>query len=117
MLRSEQLDAKLPAILDQIAREKARTDMPLLRGEVVYKEGEMIAGHPFVGFYATLPVYYPESFWTFSDEEEGDVIFSWLLPIMDEEQMFIHKHGWSAFEQYVDSAKFELFDLKRPSLI
>jgi hypothetical protein len=117
MVKNGQLDPKLPAILDQIAREKVRTDTPLLRGEVIQKEGLLLEAGQFAALYVTLPVYYPNSFWSFHDEDMGDVAFCWILPIKDEERRYIDKNGWAAFEELLDKANFDLFDLNRPSLL
>jgi hypothetical protein len=62
MVKDGQLDAKVPAILDQVAREAVRTDKPVLRGEVVQKHDSLLRGRDFVARYATLPIYYPTAF-------------------------------------------------------
>ena len=115
--RDEQAQPKLAAILDQVARDSVRSNSPVLRGDVVLKEGFLLTRGDFVGFYATLPIYYPESFWTFNDEGDGTVIFGWLVPIKEEERLYIRQSGWSAFEEFLDIAKFDLFDLNRPSIL
>jgi hypothetical protein len=117
MVKDGQLDSRLPAILDHIARESVRTDRPLLRGEVVEKQNPVLRERNFVALYATLPVYYPDSFWTLQDEDQGDVAFGWLLPIKRKEESYVRQNGWPAFEELLDKAKFDLFDLDRPSLL
>lgn len=116
ILKAEQVDPKLPAALDQIARECARTDKPVLRGEVVEKEGHLLLKGDFVALYATLPIYYPNASWTFQ-AKEGEIAFCWFLPIKAEEKLYIQQHGWSAFEEILDKATFDLFDLGRQSLL
>src|SRR5579864_2951747 len=113
MVKDGQLDSRLLAILDHIARESVRTDRPLLRGEVVEKQNPVLRERNFVALYATLPVYYPDSFWTLQDEDQGDVAFGWLLPIKRKEESYVRQNGWPAFEELLDKAKFDLFD--RPS--
>jgi hypothetical protein len=44
-------------------------------------------------------------------------VFGWLLPIERGEQLYVRRNGWSAFEELLDKAKFDLFDLDRPSLL
>jgi hypothetical protein len=117
MVRGEQLDPRLPAALDQVARERVRTDKPVLRGEVIQKQDHLLQKGDFVALYATLPIYYPNVFWTFHANDEGDVVFCWLLPIKDKERSYIQQHGWSAFEEILDKATVNLFDLGRPSLL
>lgn len=115
--KDEQPQPRLAAILDQVARERVGSNLPVLRGDVVVKEGLLLTKGDFVGFYATLPIYYPESFWTFNDEHNGAVIFGWLIPIKKEEWLYIRQNGWSAFEESLDTAKFDLFDLDRASIL
>lgn len=116
MTKKDQFDPRLPAILDQVARERARTDAPVLRGDVITKENPVLPNRDFIGLYATLPIYYPRSFWSFRDDELGDVVLCWLLPIRRVEQMYITRNGWSAFENLMDQANWDLFDLERPTL-
>jgi hypothetical protein len=61
LAKDGQLDSRLPAILDQVAREsvRKRNDRPVLLGEVIQKENPVLAEKEFLAFYATLPVYYP----------------------------------------------------------
>lgn len=117
MFKDGQFNRTFPPKLDQVARESARSDTPVLRGEVIYKKGALLEEQDFVALYATLPIYYPDSFWSFHDEERGDIALGWLLPIKANEQLYIRKNGWSAFEEFLDGAKFDLFDLNRPSLL
>jgi hypothetical protein len=49
MVKDGQLDSRLPAILDHIARESVRTDRPLLRGEVVEKQNPVLKGEKLCG--------------------------------------------------------------------
>jgi hypothetical protein len=118
LVRNGQLDPQLPAALDQVARERVAVDRAVLRGEVLEKQDHIMQQRDFVAFYATLPIYYPNSFWTFHTKDEGgDVVFCWLLPIKKDEQSYVHQNGWAAFEELLDSASFDLFDLGRPSLL
>lgn len=116
MVKDEQVDPRLVAALDQVARECARTDKPVLRGEVVEKQNHLLEKGDFVALYATLPIYYPNASWTFH-AKEGDVVFCWFLPIKAEERLYIQQHGWAAFEEILDKASFDLFDLGRPTLL
>jgi hypothetical protein len=116
IFKNGQFDPAFAPKLDQIARESARSDRPVLRGEVLHKQGALLANRDFVALYATLPIYYPDTFWSFHDEEQGDTALGWLLPIKANEQVYIRENGWSAFEELMDGAKFDLFDLDRPSL-
>jgi hypothetical protein len=117
MVKDGQVHPRIPAVLDLVARERVRNDTPILRGEVIQKQDGLLEGRSFVALYATLPIYYGGDFWTFHDDERGDVVFSWLLPIRDAESSYIRQNGWSDFEAFIDKARFELFDLDRPNLL
>jgi hypothetical protein len=107
MVKDAQVDPRLLPILDQVAREHARTDTPVLRGDLISKQGSLLDSGNFVALYATVPVYYPDSFWTFHDEDYGNVVLCWLLPIKREEQAYVSQNGWSAFEERLNRAKFD----------
>lgn len=117
MAKEGQVDTRLPAILDQVERERARTDTAVLRGDVIAKHGSFLDSGDFGALYATLPAYYPDSFWSFHHEDDVDVVLAGLLPINRKEQLYVSQNGWSAFEELLDNAKFHLFDLERPSLL
>lgn len=116
MVKEAHFDERLPPILDQVARQAARTNTAILRGDLIKKEGPIFLNRKFVALYATLPIYYPESFWSLNDKEQGNVVLCWLLPVKEEEVLYIQKNGWSGFEALLDAAQFDLFDLDRPTL-
>ena len=117
MVRDGQLESGLSAALDQVARECVRTDTPVLRGQVIRKQSQLLRRGDFVALYATLPIYYPSSFWTLRPAADDEIVFCWLLPIKDKEASYVHQHGWSTFEEILDKARFDVFDLNRPSLV
>ncbi len=116
MFRPSQFDSRLPAVLDQIAREAVRNDRAVVRGSVVEKLGLILPGRAFTAIYPTLPIYYPKGFWTLDASERG-IAMCWLLLITDAERRHVQDHGWTTFETLLDSASFDLFDLDRPSLV
>jgi len=116
MIKDGQLDAGLPAILDQVARERVRSEKAVPRGEVISKPGVLPGKGEFVALYAIHPVYYPDSFLTLRDKE-GEILICWLLPIKHEELHYLQRNGWSKFDDLLDHANFDLFDLERPSVV
>jgi hypothetical protein len=117
MVKDGQLSPKLVAALDQVARERVRSNAAVLRGELIRKQGSLVNTGDFVALYATLPIYYPDTFWRFHDPGVGDVVFGWLIPVTRNEQAYVGEKGWSAFEELLDKAQVDLFDLTRPSLV
>ena len=81
MMKEHQFNDRLPAILDQAARERIENDEQVLRGECIGKHGHIPVPGELVALYATLPVYYPETLWTFRHEEDAKIAIVWLLPI------------------------------------
>jgi hypothetical protein len=116
MLRDEESPRNIPAVLHQIVMERMQSRAAVLRGEVLRREGWVITDTNFVALYATLPVYYPDQNWICRLEGTDLACFCWLLPITDPECQFISRNGWSAFEDLLEQAKFDLFDLDRPAL-
>jgi Suppressor of fused protein (SUFU) len=116
MVRPGQRDARLSAVLKQIALERVRESKPVLRGEVIQRPGQIFLQFDFEAFYATLPIYYPKESWTFG-EGDDEVMFCWLLPIRQMEHQFIQMRGWMPFEDKMDDAHFDLFDLDREDLV
>jgi len=96
--------------------ERLRSRVAVLRGEVLKRAGLVIPETDFVALYATLPVYYPAEMWA-CQTNGADVMLCWLLPIKDQEWRFISQRGWSEFEILLDQVKFDLFNLRRPSLV
>lgn len=117
MIKPEQLHPTIPAVLDQIARERVRTDDPLLRGSAVQKQGRLFGSDDITALYCTLPIYYPSDYWTFCDGSDPGIVLCWLLPITLAEFKFVQAHGWQRFEGLLDKATFDLFDLARPSVV
>jgi len=117
MVKSAQFEPRLPAIIHQVAAEKAGEGVALLRGEVVHKAGFILDRSDLTALYTTLPVYYPKGLCSFKDEELGEIVFSWLLPITSGEETYIRRVGWFRFEELLDGARFDLYDLDRPTLV
>ena len=116
MLRDEDAPQNAPALLHQVVIERRDRGAAVLRGEVLIREGPVIPHTNFVALYCTVPVYYPEQMRT-CQTEGVTVIFCWLLPITHSEYHFISENGWSRFEELLDQAQFDLFDLRRPSVV
>ena len=73
MLDDINLLGRCAGILDQIGKERIRTRHAVLRGETISKPGLVFPDYPFVAMYATNPVYYPKSLWSFDDQQRGGI--------------------------------------------
>lgn len=88
----------------------------LLRGETATFRGKpIIAGVPMTAVYASIPVTFPESFWTYRETSPPTVLV-WLLPLRGEENAYVLSHGWGAFEDLLETNDPDLLDLGRPSI-
>lgn len=110
-------DRNIPAILQSLAAEAVGLGRAFLRGDVIGPRGTLFDGFPFTAFYVTLPVYLPDSFQTFHDDAGRNVVFAWLVPIMEDEVFYIRTNGWERFEDLLEQVNPDLVDFKRPALI
>jgi Suppressor of fused protein (SUFU) len=116
MVKDGQFSGNMPAVLHQIAHERRENSRAVLRGDAIRKEGTLFDSGDFVALYCTLPIYYPNEMWS-CHTNERDIVLCWLLPIREQEWTFLTQNGWSKFEDLVDSAQCDLFDLNRPSVV
>lgn len=98
----------LQAGMDAISRNAA-----YLRGEMLGPKGALFEGYEPRALYACIPVYFPEEFAVVNSEESGDVVFVWLVPILDNEIHYLHTHGWPAFEKRLIAEDPDLVDYRR----
>jgi suppressor of fused protein SUFU len=95
----------LAGVLFQVAEDLLREPRCLLRGEVIGPRGTLFAGTAMTALYAALPVYLPDDFAEFANED-GPVALIWLVA----------QYGWSAFEDALVVEDPDLTDLNRRSL-
>jgi len=87
----------------------------LLRGESI--EGKpLIDGVKASGVYASIPVFWDDEFHVFNGSTPATV-FVWLMPIMKSEALFISKNGWNAFEDRLENAHCDFWDLNRADIL
>jgi Suppressor of fused protein (SUFU) len=66
--------------------------------------------------YVTLPVYFPNEFFT-SEEESHTVVIAWLVPISASEAHYIVHHGWADFEDRLAEQDPDLTDFGRQPIL
>jgi len=104
----------IASFLMTFAESVAASQNGLLRGEVV--EGlPLIEGVAATGIYAAIPVFWPDELHVF-EISSPKTVFVWLLPIGREEAEVIASKGWNYFEDYLEEAEVDFWDLDRPSL-
>ena len=106
-----------PSLLQQVGCEMIQAGAIPLRGEVIGPRGPMISGSQMTCLYVSAPAYLPESFTVCADEELGEVIFIWLVPIHSAEADFVREKGWEEFEALLESSDPDLANFARSSLL
>ena len=59
------------------------------------------------------PVYFPEEFWQVAADKVGDVVFAWLVPLLDDEVNCVVTQGWPALESRFEEKDPDLVDYRR----
>lgn len=103
----------IPGLLQQVGQESLSAARPLLRGEVIGPRGALVAGSEMEAMYVAIPVYLPDDFAVYDDEQ---IVIAWLVPISPSEADFVKSHGWRVFEKCLVKADPDLTDIFRPSL-
>jgi hypothetical protein len=109
-------DDDLSKLLMHVAEQILREHQALLRGHVVP------LGHPISrasncsSLYVALPVVFPDELATCADTQPPTV-FAWLLPIHSAEAALVSQLGWNEFENRLERADPDIFDLQRTSVV
>ncbi|QWT18977.1 suppressor of fused domain protein [Bacillus sp. NP157] len=101
------------SLLQQVGMEAIEREQAYLRGEVIGPRGPMFEGCQPKALYVAIPVYFPTEFAVATTEESGDVVFAWLIPILDDEYHLYHTQGWSALEAMFVKDNPDLVDYRR----
>ncbi|MCB0918705.1 MAG: suppressor of fused domain protein [Actinobacteria bacterium] len=116
MVQADQADGPFPAILQDLAGELLSSGHAILRGDVIGPRGPLISGSDMQALYAARPVYLPDEFATaYEDGESVNIV--WMVPITEDEAVFVADQGWSAFEDLLVERDPELTDFNRSSLV
>jgi Suppressor of fused protein (SUFU) len=100
-------------VIQQAGLEVLARGFVYLRGELLGPKGEIFAGYEPKALYASLPVYFPDEFWTVTVEGIGEIALVWLVPLLDEEVNFLSMHGWRDLESRLASEDPNLVDYAR----
>lgn len=100
-------------VLQQAGMEAISEGRAYLRGEVLGPRGALFEGYEPKALYASIPVYFPDAFAGLNSRESGEVVFVWLVPLLDEEVAFLQSSGWKAFEEKWITENPDLADYRR----
>ncbi len=107
----------VPGILQQVGQGLIADGHALLRGDVIGPRGPLFSDSPKMeALYASPPVYFPDGFATYHDEDR-DIVFVWLIPIARAEAEFIRTLGWNRFEDELVRANPDLTDPGRRTVV
>ncbi|MDP5228743.1 MULTISPECIES: suppressor of fused domain protein [Arthrobacter] len=116
MLAPKKMKPDFPVgLLHQLGSMVLGTHKALLRGNVIGPANALVPGSELTALYVASPVYFPDEFATFTDDD-GDVVVAWLVPISTGEADFVWHHGWGAFEDLLLEQDPDLVDFDRPEM-
>lgn len=102
----------IPGLLQQVGLSVLADKTAILRGEVLGPKGPIFTECDLTAFYATNPVYFPDSFLV-----DDLAVLVWLVPITSPEAKFVQNNGWISFEDCLVSKDPDLLDFSRPSIV
>jgi hypothetical protein len=103
-------------LLFHVAENLIRTGHALLRGDIIPLCSSIAPGSAADTLYASIPVVFPEGLATLNDSMPATV-FVWLIPLQSPEVAFVKSSGWSEFEDRLEIADPNLFNLYRSSIV
>ena len=110
---SEAVPPNIVGIIQQAGLEAMARGSAYLRGELLGPKGELFAGYEPKALYASLPVYFPDEFWELTIDGVGGVAFVWLVPLLDEEVIYLSMNGWPDLESRLVSKDPDLTNYAR----
>lgn len=106
----------LGKLLLHVAEGLLESGYALLRGDVIPLGDRVSADGVADSLYASIPVVYPEGLATLNDSTPATVVV-WLIPLQPIEAALVNSAGWNEFEDRLESAHVDLFDLCRGSIV
>lgn len=109
-------DKNIPAILQQVCLEAINNKRAYLRGDIIGPYGPMFEHSSLEALYSSIPVYFPETFYTFEVDGDLPIVQTWLFPITFNEAKLIEENGWDEFENRLEELDPDLIDFRRQSI-
>jgi len=110
---SDAIPPNIVGIIQQVGLEAIRRGTAYLRGELIGPRGELFPGYEPKALFVESPVYFPEEFWQLAADNVGDVVFAWLVPLLDDEVRCLTTQGLPALESRLESENPDLVDYTR----
>ena len=103
------------SFLVTFAEDVRGQDRALLRGDVVGPSEPLVPGVRARAVYASIPVFFDEDLATYRGSSPPTVLV-WLIPLPPEDAEFVKTQGWESFEDRLEAASVDFWDLNRPPL-
>jgi hypothetical protein len=110
-------DQNIPAVLQQLGNAALDHKAAFLCGEIIERSNPIFRNQPFYAFVAAVPALLPDDFSTFTDKNDNDIVFAWMVPITKTESDFVRREGWSRLEDIFIDQGTDLLDINRESAI
>lgn len=112
-VHAERSPDEFASLLLHLADGIIATGRALLRGEVLALGSKLATDTTAEAVYATMPSVFPDALATLNGTAPPTV-FVWIVPLLPSEVTFVNVSGWSKFEDRLESAQPDLFDISRP---
>lgn len=108
----------IPSVIYSIGEYVLDQKLALLRGDVFdHFRGFIFDGLKFNSFYIAPPACLPYEFASFKFNDKQTVVVTWLIPIYENERLYIKQSGWNLFEQKIEELNIDFFDINRKSIV
>lgn len=109
-------DELLPMLLLYVAERIVREHRAVLAGEVFPLGYRVCAGSGADSLYVSVPVVFPDEMAVYEGSDPKTIV-AWLFPVLPPEVALVDREGWPRFEELLERADPDLFDLTRESIV
>lgn len=115
-IHSDKEPEEFARLLLHVAERLHRDGRTLLRGDIISFESTVTADCSANALYASIPVVFPDGLATLKDTAPQTVVV-WLFPLLPPEVTLIRATNWSEFEDRLEDAEPDLFNVCRDSIV
>ena len=109
-------ESNIPGLITLVGRDLLESGKALLRGQVLGPAGPLLPDSSLDALYSAIPVVFPRPLRVCASTDPATV-FVWLIPIARDEAELVRTSGWNRFEEILEEADPDLFDIHRGSVI
>lgn len=101
-------DEDIASFMLTFAESIVESKKALLRGEVVGPGEVLFKNTKCNSVYCSMPVFFDDNFHVYKYSNLSTV-FVWLIPILEQDRIFIKANGWNAFEDLLEKVPDDIF--------